>query len=344
MTVKFIQQIPARYSVVKTENLETQPTGTLLSEAPYIDSGTYDESQLSTIFSILPSSTGKSHAVTYYVAVTVDETTTYTSWVITKVQNSDNKYVQYRLMSDEFTTDIAQWQGVDNEIISGSKNLIEGNAVFKELYNTNFSELELSNNRGGYVRQSTGEIYSPESDNWRLYYFPCSRGDRFKVKYTSWSATVVAAYSVFNDNTIEDSSIASIKGPLGESDIEYDVVIADSNAKWFVVQEKLNTTTQTFQFGCSVKKAINTNKIIQQMFNSKDWIANGNVVYDSNEIPVSCDIKWADGTLGTLVYSNFNDNVFEYTTLTATYNTQTIVYTLTFDENGYITNETINIQ
>ena len=86
MTVKFIQQVtPARYSVVKTEDLETEPTGTLLSEEPYIDSGTYSESQLRTIFSTLPSDTGAGNALTYYVAVTVDETTTYTSWVITKV-------------------------------------------------------------------------------------------------------------------------------------------------------------------------------------------------------------------------------------------------------------------
>ena len=86
MTVKFIQQVtPERYSVVKTENLETEPTGTLLSEAPYIDSGTYDENQLSTIFSTLPSDIGAGNALTYYVVVTVDDTTTYTSWVITKV-------------------------------------------------------------------------------------------------------------------------------------------------------------------------------------------------------------------------------------------------------------------
>ena len=86
MTVKFIQTISqAQYSVVKTEDLETEPSGTLLSEEPDIDSGTYDESQLSTIFSTLPSDTGAANALTYYVAVTFDETTTYTSWVITKV-------------------------------------------------------------------------------------------------------------------------------------------------------------------------------------------------------------------------------------------------------------------
>ena len=86
MTVKFIQTISqARYSVVKTENLETEPTGTLLSEAPAIDSGTYDENWLTGVFTTLPSDIGAGNALTYYVAVTVDESTTYTSWVITKV-------------------------------------------------------------------------------------------------------------------------------------------------------------------------------------------------------------------------------------------------------------------
>ena len=85
MSVKFIQVTPARYSVVKTEDIETEPSGTLLSEAPDIDSGTYDESQLFGIFTTLPSETGAENALTYYIAVTVDETTTYTSWVITKV-------------------------------------------------------------------------------------------------------------------------------------------------------------------------------------------------------------------------------------------------------------------
>ena len=66
---------------------------------------------MSTIFSTLPSDTGAGNALTYYIAVTVDETTTYTSWVVTKVQNSDNEYVQYRLMSDTFNTTVSNWQG-----------------------------------------------------------------------------------------------------------------------------------------------------------------------------------------------------------------------------------------
>ena len=139
MTVKFIQTISqAQYSVVKTEDLETEPSGTLLSEAPAIDSGTYDESQLRTIFSTLPSDTGAGNALTYYVAVTVDETTTYTSWVITKVQNIDNKYVQWRYMSSSTVvadfTNVANWQGVDDEPTADSNNLVKSGGVYNSQY------------------------------------------------------------------------------------------------------------------------------------------------------------------------------------------------------------------
>jgi len=47
------------------------------------------------------------------------------------VQTSDNKYVQYRLMSDTFNTTPANWQGVDDEPIDGSKNLTESGGVRK---------------------------------------------------------------------------------------------------------------------------------------------------------------------------------------------------------------------
>lgn len=46
-------------------------------------------------------------------------------------QSSDNKYIQARCIANEFITDIAKWQGIDNEIIVNSKNLAESGAVAK---------------------------------------------------------------------------------------------------------------------------------------------------------------------------------------------------------------------
>ena len=47
------------------------------------------------------------------------------------VQSSDNKYVQYRLMSDTFNTTAANWQGVDEEPTAGSDNLVKSGGVYK---------------------------------------------------------------------------------------------------------------------------------------------------------------------------------------------------------------------
>lgn len=44
--------------------------------------------------------------------------------------NSDNKYVQYRLMSDTFNTTVNNWQGVDDEPTVGSNNLVESGGVY----------------------------------------------------------------------------------------------------------------------------------------------------------------------------------------------------------------------
>jgi hypothetical protein len=50
--------------------------------------------------------------------------------------NSDNKYVQYRLMSDTFNTTVANWQGVDDEPTAGSDNLVKSGGVFTDIINT----------------------------------------------------------------------------------------------------------------------------------------------------------------------------------------------------------------
>ena len=45
------------------------------------------------------------------------------------VPNSDNKYLQYRLMADTFSTTVTDWQGVDDTISDDSDNLITSGGV-----------------------------------------------------------------------------------------------------------------------------------------------------------------------------------------------------------------------
>ena len=51
------------------------------------------------------------------------------------VPNSGNKYVQYRLMSPTWSTVVANWQGVDDEPIAGSDNLVKSGGVAKAISN-----------------------------------------------------------------------------------------------------------------------------------------------------------------------------------------------------------------
>lgn len=45
------------------------------------------------------------------------------------VQSSDNKYVQYRLIANTFSTTVTNWQGVDDEPTTGSNNLVKSGGV-----------------------------------------------------------------------------------------------------------------------------------------------------------------------------------------------------------------------
>jgi len=119
MSVKFIRQILAVYRVVKTTGLESAPSGaTELDSAPSVVSGTYNASQLSA-FTTLPANVWAS--VVYYVEVSGD-TTTYTSWTITKLSVDSSQYVQYRYLQNStanatFAT-VANWKSVNDEAIS----------------------------------------------------------------------------------------------------------------------------------------------------------------------------------------------------------------------------------
>lgn len=48
-------------------------------------------------------------------------------------QSSDNKYMQYRLMSDTFSTIESDWQGIDDIPTAGSNNLIKSKGVAKKI-------------------------------------------------------------------------------------------------------------------------------------------------------------------------------------------------------------------
>jgi hypothetical protein len=82
-------------------------------------------------------------------------------------QNPVNKYVQYRLMAQNFTTDVTQWQGVDDEPTAESKNLVESGGVWqipKFLFAANCPFIkEMYLNQAG-VDAGISNVHNVESD------------------------------------------------------------------------------------------------------------------------------------------------------------------------------------
>ena len=80
------------------------------------------------------------------------------------VQSYDNKYVQYRLMSDSFNTNEANWQGVDDEPTAGSDNLVKSGGVAttygKYIENHNYIHVITdSNDNILFALTKTGEVH-----------------------------------------------------------------------------------------------------------------------------------------------------------------------------------------
>jgi hypothetical protein len=76
------------------------------------------------------------------------------------VRTSDNKYVQCRLMSDTFNTTPANWQGVDDEPIVGSDNLVKSggvSAIVLDATKSIVEDKEITDIFAGYINTS-GEV------------------------------------------------------------------------------------------------------------------------------------------------------------------------------------------
>ena len=204
LTIKFIKNTSATYSVVKTDGVTEEPTGAELQDALVIESGNYTADQLPV--------EAPATSVTYYVAVTetVDEqeVTTYTTWVITKATDDSQEYVQYRLMSTKWSTVVSDWQGVDDEPVAGSKNLVESGGVMQLLawiYKDSFlvhslmPYIEMGNNKFKWIAQGYGNINSngeiTESTTYRYsYIFPIKPNTIYRLSGISNSR--IALYDV----------------------------------------------------------------------------------------------------------------------------------------------------
>lgn len=74
------------------------------------------------------------------------------------VQSADNKYVQYRLMANTFSTTTTDWQGVDDEPTAGSENLIKSGGVYEGVNKLNVKVFGF-NYTGDYTYSKSLKIF-----------------------------------------------------------------------------------------------------------------------------------------------------------------------------------------
>lgn len=90
------------------------------------------------------------------------------------VQSSDNKYVQARCMAQNFTTDVTQWQGVDDgSLIGYDFDLMTKNSIYSE--NTSIVSYISAN-----YRINTNGNFSSDSTKKHIY-IPVSVGEKYHI-------------------------------------------------------------------------------------------------------------------------------------------------------------------
>ena len=114
------------------------------------------------------------------------------------VQTNDNKYLQFRCMAQNFTTDVTKWQGVDGKPTANSKILVESGGTFDIIQSyVNLFVGAKSINKSGKV---SGNVNYSGTTYIKLY-----DGESYPAKLFYGSSSVSACY-VYDAN----------KQPLGE--------------------------------------------------------------------------------------------------------------------------------
>ena len=166
----------------------------------YVDSpGVFDLSKHNAVGGVLATYADLSAALTALNAL--DSQYKYGGMSFKFVQSSDNNYVQCRLMANEFTTDVIQWQKVDIIPSAKSKNLVDGGGIY-DICGIVFKA-------GCYVEAATGNLSVFERHGYSEL-IPCHKGMSYKAKLKAGgNACVIAFYD-------EDMNFVSSISGTGE--------------------------------------------------------------------------------------------------------------------------------
>ena len=145
------------------------------------------------------------------------------------VSGSDNKYVQFRLMAQNFTTDVTQWQGVDDEPTAGSENLVKSGGAAQNLSNVITLSTMLS---GGVVSTLNVGEYGYNTTENKIYFKTDENGGytrqspiknaiyRYNNTYYKWDGTAL----------VKELDITEIASKFNEIEKQiFSVIFAEGN-------------------------------------------------------------------------------------------------------------------
>lgn len=171
-------------------------------------------------------------------------------------QTSDNMYVQFRYMSSSTAvadfTNVANWQGVDDEPTAGSDNLVKSGGVYniiEDIDNTlnkkahyedvRFEDWEDVSHIGEplsskYINYD-GNLVDPAINGFKVYSFPVTPGDTVKI-HCALSAGSSYAYAFYNSNSYSSSTVVGV-GPAVTKFVNPTTVIVPDNAAYILIQQ-----------------------------------------------------------------------------------------------------------
>ena len=145
------------------------------------------------------------------------------------VQSSDNKYVQYRLTANEFTTDVTKWQNMDlKPLQTATEGLIENENYYVE----SDVQAESIGTYNGYINDD-GSLTAYNGDTQRIYIF----GEN-DVKYTfniSNTAERTRKYAIYSATRIEDCNSSTLYGSVQSYHYATDFTVTAIKGKLLLV-------------------------------------------------------------------------------------------------------------
>ena len=118
-------------------------------------------------------------------------------------QSSDNKYVQYRLMTTYFSSTESDWQGVDDVSTAGSDNLVKSGGAFHDLLDIKTKLKEYSVLEQVQIIQNDGELSAyinngkiMASNNSKVVYYRVINGQEYKISANFTYSNIATATAV----------------------------------------------------------------------------------------------------------------------------------------------------